>query len=224
MVRLLAERFKCPIRVISAGRPQANGQAEASVKSLKMKMKALMADEGHEELPNNWDESLLPRALQAVRCDPAVATGYAPTELLLGRTLVYPIEISEAEIDISGTEMTKPLVDALRSIHNDAFGKASKKIAKRQKQYSDSYNKRYKTNKINLRKGTAVQILQFSAKPSQDNRKGQMKFQWTPFPSYLKIHSIDFKRSMVTARTAGGRVYKKQYPMSRIRLYKGKIN
>ena len=43
IAKLLAERFNCPIRVISAGRPQANGQVEAYVKNLKTKMKALIA-------------------------------------------------------------------------------------------------------------------------------------------------------------------------------------
>ena len=32
-----------------------------------------------------------------LRTDPSIATGYAPGELLLGRKLVYPIEIEKSE-------------------------------------------------------------------------------------------------------------------------------
>ena len=38
----------------------------------------------------------------AVRSDPSTAHGYAPAELLLGRKLVYPIEILKKEIDFTG--------------------------------------------------------------------------------------------------------------------------
>ena len=41
IAKALAKNFKCEIRVISAGRPQANGQAEAYVKNVKTKMKAI---------------------------------------------------------------------------------------------------------------------------------------------------------------------------------------
>ena len=37
-----------------------------------------------------------------LRSDPSLATGYAPGELLLGRKLVYPIEIEKSEVDLTG--------------------------------------------------------------------------------------------------------------------------
>ena len=37
-----------------------------------------------------------------LRSDPSVAHGFAPGELLLGRKLVYPVELDEKEIDLSG--------------------------------------------------------------------------------------------------------------------------
>ena len=37
-----------------------------------------------------------------LRSDPSVATGYAPAELLLGRKLVYPIELEKSEVDLTG--------------------------------------------------------------------------------------------------------------------------
>ena len=200
-----------------------NGQAEAYVKILKSKMRALMAQRGQSQLPNNWDETLLPLALQSVRCDPSVATGYAPAELLLGRQLVYPIEIASDDVDISGTELTKPLVKALRSIHNEAFGKAAAKVRRQQERYSKQYDKKFKTNNLRLRKGSPVQLLNWTAKKSKENKKGDMKLQWKPFRSYYKVHSVNQKKGVVTLRSRGGRVYKKTYPMNRIRLYKGKI-
>ena len=37
-----------------------------------------------------------------LRSDPSCATGYAPGELLLGRKLVYPIELEKSEVDLTG--------------------------------------------------------------------------------------------------------------------------
>lgn len=42
--KILHESFGVEIRVISAGRPQGNGQAEAMVKKLKQKMICLMSE------------------------------------------------------------------------------------------------------------------------------------------------------------------------------------
>ena len=38
----------------------------------------------------------------AIRSDPSSAHGYAPAELLLGRKLVYPMELSKNDIDLTG--------------------------------------------------------------------------------------------------------------------------
>ena len=203
----LAKNFKCEIRVISAGRPQANGQAEAYVKNVKTKMKAIMAASGEEELPDTWDESLLYLALQAVRCDPAISTGYAPAELLLGRPLVWPIEFDKNDVDISGTEPTQPLIDSLRAIHNDAFGKAGEKIKKHQERYAASYDKRHKVNPLALRRNSRIQLLNYSGKKSVHWKKGRMKAEWQPFRSYYHVHSIDRKRaSLQCGAKAGGHI------------------
>ena len=44
-------------RIIASGRPQSNGQAEAYVKQIKAKMKAIMSEHA-EDLPNNWDQTI----------------------------------------------------------------------------------------------------------------------------------------------------------------------
>ena len=41
-------------------------------------------------------------ALMGLRTDPSTAHGYAPSELLLGRKLVYPVEFDKKCIDLSG--------------------------------------------------------------------------------------------------------------------------
>ena len=181
-----------------------------------------MVDASHEELPNNWDESLLHLALQAVRCDPASSTGYAPAELLLGRSLVYPIELDQAEVDIEGTELTQPLADALIAIHNEAFGEAGRAIKTWQEKYSRAYDKKHKANPLKLRRASKVQVYDYSAKKSVNYKKGAMKVQWKPFKSYFRIHSINRKKGVVTVRSKGGRIYKKRHPVNRVRLYKGK--
>ena len=80
-MEILNTQFGANIRVISAARPQGNGQAEAFVKSLKNKMYALMVQGGSHCIPDVWDETLLHRALQILRSDPSTATGYTPIEL-----------------------------------------------------------------------------------------------------------------------------------------------
>ena len=136
VVDILNKKFQVNVRVTSAGRPQGNGQAEAFVGSLKNKMYALMVEGGTHRFPDNWDETLLHRALQILRSDPSVATGYAPIELLLGRKPIWPIQLEEGEVDLSGTDLTGPLVDALANIHNAAFGKACVTIKKEQERYA----------------------------------------------------------------------------------------
>ena len=74
----LSRDFGVNVRVISAGRPQGNGQAEAMVGSLKNKMYAIMVSNGSHVFPDTWDETLLYKALQILRSDPSVATGYSP--------------------------------------------------------------------------------------------------------------------------------------------------
>ena len=119
----MMDSFGVNIRMVCAGRPQGNGQAEKYVDILKEKMKAIMAEiSSHkkkfcsilyillilffilwgEELPDNWDQTIMHTALMGLRTDPSTAHGYAPSELLLGRKLVYPIEMDKKCIDLSG--------------------------------------------------------------------------------------------------------------------------
>ena len=101
VVKTLKEQYGVETRVISAGRPQSNGQVEIYVKQIKEKMRALMSEK-YEELPSNWDQTILHNALQIIRSDRSSASGFAPAELLLGRKLVYPLELKKRDIDFTG--------------------------------------------------------------------------------------------------------------------------
>ena len=159
VMQILNSHHGVNVIVTSAARPQGNGQAESFVGSLKNKMYALMVEGGSHRLPSNWDETILYRALQILRSDPSTATGYAPMELLLGRKPVFPIELEYKDVDLTGTELTAPLVTALAHAHDAAFGIASRNIKKEQERYAKDYDRRYKTNPIKLRVGHKVQVF-----------------------------------------------------------------
>ena len=57
MVKHMLQLYGVEPRIIASGRPQSNGQAEAYVKQIKAKMKAIMSEHA-EDLPNNWDQTI----------------------------------------------------------------------------------------------------------------------------------------------------------------------
>ena len=130
-------------------------------------------------MTDGWDESLLHLALQAARCYHASSTGYAHAELLLERSMVYPMELDQNEVDIEGTELTQPLADALIVIHNETIGKNGRTIKKLQERYLRAYDKKHKTNRLKLRNGSKVQLYDYSGKRSVNYKKGAMKAQWS---------------------------------------------
>ena len=216
--KLLNDKFHCNIRCISAGRPQANGQVERYVGIVKEKMRAIMA-EVSKTLPVNWDETILHAALQVVRADPSCATGFAPGHILLGRPLVYPMELEKDEVDFTGTELTKTLVDALEFIHDDVFGKAAKKISRHQAEYEKQYNKRHRSKKFDIRTGMKVQYRKHKAK-SPYSKRG---LKYLPRKSFYKVHAIDRKKRQVYLRDPKtNKVFKTPHPFDRIRRYRGR--
>ena len=205
-------------RVIAAGHPQSNGQAEAYVKQIKEKMRALMS-ELSDELPANWDQTILHAALQTVRSDPSCATGYAPGEIMLGRQLVYPIELDKMDVDFTGTTLTQPLVNAQQQIHNDIFGQASKKIAKWQEKYAKKYDEQKNTSDkaLKLRKGMNVQYRRHKNKKA----KGKGGIKWYPYNRPLKIHFFDRQKRTVYLRDPkSGKIQDQSHPIERIRRFK----
>ena len=133
-------------------------------------MYALMVEGGTHKMPLNWDKTLLHRALQILRSDPSVATGYAPMELILGRKPVWPIELKHGDIDLSGTELTSALVDALGKIHDNAFGISCKNIKKEQEKRNQK-TKDTKTRKTKKKPKRRKNQHKTTTTTEQQNRK-----------------------------------------------------
>ena len=110
----------------------------------------------------------------------------------------------------------------MRSIHNDTFGKAAKKIAKFQEKYAKAYDKRHlKNNKkyVKLRKGMNVQYLKHKSKKP----KGNGGIKWFPRARPYKIHSINHENRVVYLQDPkSGHVLKTKHPFERIRPFRGK--
>ena len=165
----------------------------------------------------NWDETILFRALQVIRCDPSCANGFAPAELLLGRKLVYPIEINAEEIDFSGTKLTKSLAQKLFEIHAKVFGESSEKITIYQAKYKEQYDRKHKTRPFPLVKGDKVQVK--IHKNKRPKSKGGLN--WKPYQNFYTIHKILRTKKQVLVKNFHGKLLKRSHPFDRIRLYVG---
>ena len=82
---------------------------------------------------------------------------------MIGRQLVYPIQFTRQDIDLSGTTMTTPLVQKLRTIRQDNFTKATKKIKKTQARYKKQYDKRMNAKPFRLKIGDKVQYYRYKS-------------------------------------------------------------
>ena len=216
----MLEEYGVDSRVISAGRPQSNGQAEKYIGKIKDKMLAIMSEDS-ETLPNDWDQTLLHQALQAVRSDPHCGSGYAPAQILLGRQLVFPIEIKKMDIDFEGTEFTKPLIEKQKEIHDELFGKVGKKLGKWQEKYAKDFDKRHQKKGLQpkkLRKGMLVQYRKHKNKRA----KGHSGMKWFPRERGHQIHSINHQgRTLYLRDVKTGKVLDTSHPFERIRKFRG---
>ena len=137
--------------------------------------------------------------------------------MLLGRQLVYPVELKKKDIDFSGTKMTQPLVDKLMKIHDDVFGVAAKNIEKHQRKYKAKFDKVHKAQKFKLKKGSKVQVKKHKSK----SPKGHFGIKWHPARSFYTISKVDKKKRRVFLKTKDGRALKYSRPFERIRKYTG---
>lgn len=160
------------------------------------------------------------KALQIVRCDPSTTTGFAPSELLLGRKLVYPIEIKKRDIDFEGVEFTTPLVNALNQIHNRNFTKASKTICKQQQRYKASYDKRNNSKKFKLKVGDKVQYKRYLSKYTLSKKECSL---WCPVNAYYLILGVEAEKKRVILQTPCGKKLSRSQPFDRIRKFRGKL-
>ena len=154
------------------------------------------------------------KALSVLRSDPSCATGFAPGHLLLGRPLVYPIELSMSEVDLSGTELTTSVVNALQAAHDRVFGKAGENIDAYQSTYKKAYDRR-----MNV---TGIKVVAVSKVQLRKQRKGKMDLEWTPRIGYLEVVSLNEQRMTVKLRNPLTKYeFKKSKPLSKLRLYRG---
>jgi hypothetical protein len=76
---------------ISKDHPQANGQAEKMVQTVKRALMKMCAD---KKAVSNWDEQVAWISL-GYRCSPQRSTGHSPYELLYARKPVVPPAIAD---------------------------------------------------------------------------------------------------------------------------------
>ena len=169
----LSQTSDYEVRVITTQHPQSNGQAEVNIRTWKERMRALMSEPGYKSPPKNWDQTLFHTVLGIMRFDPSVANGYAPSELILGRQILFPFQLSKQDIDFAGNfhflktvfhflsqnfeicfclgvEFSKPIIDGLRMLHNKNFEDAAQKNARYQCKYKQRYDKKEQCSKIEI--------------------------------------------------------------------------
>lgn len=131
--------------------------------------------------------------------------------------MVYPVEFTQKDVDLSGTEFTTPLVLGLQQIHNQNFSLAHRTIKKNQLRYKKKYDKKNNTKKFNFKVGDRVQYLRYKSK----RVLSKMMHQWVPVEGYYLILSIVKKHKTVILQTPKGEILKKKQPFDRIRNYQG---
>ena len=154
-----------------------------------------------------------------VRCDQSSATGFAPAELMIGRALVYPIQFSREDLDLTGTNMTVSLVKKLRTIRENNFTKASKKIKKSQRRYKKTYDRRMKAKPFRIKVGDKCQYKRHKYKLA----KSKQLTLWCPMKSYHLVLAVDTKRKRVVLQDKNGKLLARTQPFDRIRKYRGKF-
>jgi len=154
-----------------------------------------------------------------VRCDPASATGFSPAELMIGRPLVYPIEFSGIEIDLTGTTMTVPLMQKLKLIRENNFKKASKQIKKTQGRYKKNYDKKMKAKQFKIKIGDKVQYRRHKNKNTKSKKALSL---WVPMKTFHLVLAVDRKKKRVILQTPQGRVLARTHPFDRIRKFRGR--
>ena len=196
--------------------PRANGQVEVYIKIVKEKIRALIFEQsGKFLLPQNWHLNIFHTAMQIVRCDPSCAHGYAPAEILLGRKLVYPLELKKGDVDITGTSLTVPLMNKLIQIRENQFGDATRKIKVHQKKYVKRYNKEKNVSWPAFYVGQSVKVENMRRR----TKKGyKHEPQFLPLKGHYKIEKIIKKhRCCYFSNSISGKKLKKAYHFDNIR-------
>ena len=162
--------------------PKCNGLVERFNGTLKSMLKKMC-----EEKPKDWDRYIGP-LLFAYRETPHENTGFAPFELLFGRTVRGPMmilkELWTKEIEQPETKSTYQYVLDLRDRLEETCKLAQQESSKAKQKYTAHYNKRTKPRELDV--GDDVLLLL----PTDGNK---LLMQWRgPFPVVTKKSRMDY--------------------------------
>ena len=161
--------------------PACNGLVERFNGSLKQMLKRLCA-----ERPKDWDRYIGP-LLFAYRETPHASTGFAPFELLYGRTVRGPMailkELWSDNIEIPEVKTTYQYVLDLRSRIEDTCQLAKEELKKSSERYRKYYDRKARPRQF---KGDKVLLLL----PADNNK---LLLQWKgPYPVIKRMSNCDY--------------------------------
>ena len=162
--------------------PKCNGLVERFNGTLKSMIKKMC-----EEKPKDWDRYINP-LLFAYRETPHEHTGFAPFELLFGRTVRGPMmilkELWTKEVQEPEIKSTYQYVLDLRERLEETCKLAQQESSKAKQKYTFHYNKRTKSRECEV--GDEVLLLL----PTDGNK---LLMQWRgPFPIVAKKNRMDY--------------------------------
>lgn len=166
--------------------PICNGLVERFNGTLKKMLRRMCA-----ERPSDWDR-YLPALLFAYREAPQESLGFAPFELLYGRTVRGPLtilkELWSGELDQEEVKNTYQYVVDLRERLDKTCQMAQEELRKASKRYKKYYDARTKDRKFSL--GDKVLVLL----PTKSNK---LLMQWKgPYDVEEKVAKHDYKVKM----------------------------
>ena len=163
--------------------PACNGLVERFNGTLKQMLKRLCA-----EKPKDWDRYIGP-LLFAYRETPQSSLGFAPFELLYGRTVRGPMailkELWSDDVETPEVKTTYQYVVDLRSRIEDTCHLAQEELKKSTERYSKYYNRKARPRQ--LKEGDKVLLLL----PTDNNK---LLLHWKgPFTVVRKMGTCDYK-------------------------------
>ncbi|XP_072048962.1 LOW QUALITY PROTEIN: uncharacterized protein [Amphiura filiformis] len=163
--------------------PACNGLVERFNGTLKALLKKIC-----EERPKDWDRYVAP-LLFAYRETPQDSTGFAPFDLLYGRTVRGPMailhELWTGEVKTMETKNTYQYVIDLKDRLEETCQLAKEEIQKSKARYKKNYDRHARVRKFSV--GDEVLLLL----PTDNNK---LLMHWKgPFPIIQKIGSLDYK-------------------------------
>ena len=166
--------------------PMGNGLIENYNRSLKQMLRRLCSEE-----PEKWDKFLAP-LLFAYREVPQESTGFAPFELLFGRTVRGPMQILQEiwtnEKEPKDVRASYQYVFELRERLEKTMELAHEELEKAQKKQKRNYDRRSKVRRLAV--GDEVLVML----PTTSNK---LLMQWMgPFPVVAKVGQFDYKVSV----------------------------